>query len=378
MSDSTVTQNEINDLLSGAGGKPAAFSDAGLTKILTAMGNSLLTKMANDLADKTGIIFMPGDVGVEKLSGADFSSRLGDSVVALKSDFANLPGAADASRQLFVDPEFAKKLTELVNKEENADVDAMALNIVGEVLSKYGDDETAELGKSGKSPGLAAAPGESASVPKASVTLPQEVVVITYPFNGDGGDYYIREVLSVDCAAAMAGLLPNPAEKAAEAASAGGGALSADELNAMMGGAGGGIDIPMPDMSQFNAAPDSGTGMGINMGGMGGINIPNVQNVNFAPLGGAPSNGDAGNIGLIIDVFMEMTVELGRTKKQVKDILALGEGTIIELDKLAGEPVDILVNHKAIAKGEVVVIDENFGVRVTEILSPIERVNELR
>jgi flagellar motor switch protein FliN/FliY len=80
------------------------------------------------------------------------------------------------------------------------------------------------------------------------------------------------------------------------------------------------------------------------------------------------------NIGLIMDVYMEMTVELGRTKKQIKEILGMGEGTIIELDKLAGEPVDILVNHKPIAKGEVVVIDENFGVRVTEILSPIERV----
>ena len=86
---------------------------------------------------------------------------------------------------------------------------------------------------------------------------------------------------------------------------------------------------------------------------------------------------EQGNISLIMDVNMEMTVELGRTKKSIKDILGMGEGTIIELDKLAGEPVDILVNHKPIAKGEVVVIDENFGVRVTEILSPMERVNEL-
>ncbi len=78
-----------------------------------------------------------------------------------------------------------------------------------------------------------------------------------------------------------------------------------------------------------------------------------------------------------MDVYMEMTVELGRTKRLIKDILGMGEGTIIELDKLAGEPVDILVNHKLIAKGEVVVIDENFGVRVTEIVSPMDRVGEL-
>ena len=104
---------------------------------------------------------------------------------------------------------------------------------------------------------------------------------------------------------------------------------------------------------------------------------PNVQPVQFANLQPAQIAGEQGNIGLLMDVYMEMTVELGRTRKRIKDILGIGEGTIIELDKLAGEPVDILVNHKLIAKGEVVVIDENFGVRVTEIVSQIDRMNEL-
>ncbi|GAB1457260.1 hypothetical protein MASR2M48_25680 [Spirochaetota bacterium] len=104
---------------------------------------------------------------------------------------------------------------------------------------------------------------------------------------------------------------------------------------------------------------------------------PNVQPVQFANLGLGNSAQESGNIGLIMDVYMELTVELGRTKKLIKDILGIGEGTIIELDKLAGEPVDILVNHKLIAKGEVVVIDENFGVRVTEIVSPMERMADL-
>ncbi|HPY02630.1 MAG TPA: flagellar motor switch protein FliN, partial [Spirochaetota bacterium] len=76
-------------------------------------------------------------------------------------------------------------------------------------------------------------------------------------------------------------------------------------------------------------------------------------------------------------VQLNLTVELGRTKQYVKDILGLGEGSIIELDKLAGEPVDLLVNNKLIAKGEVVVIDENFGVRVTDIVSPSERLTKM-
>jgi flagellar motor switch protein FliN/FliY len=117
-------------------------------------------------------------------------------------------------------------------------------------------------------------------------------------------------------------------------------------------------------------------GMQMGMGGQG-FNQANVQSVQFPNLIPQLSTGDQGNIGLLMDVYMEMTVELGRTKRLIKDILGMGEGTIIELDKLAGEPVDILVNHKLIAKGEVVVIDENFGVRVTEIISPMDRVSEI-
>ena len=96
-------------------------------------------------------------------------------------------------------------------------------------------------------------------------------------------------------------------------------------------------------------------------------------------LGSKSSHGnipeDIKNIDLLRDVLVDFTVELGRTKKQIQDILAMGEGTIIELEKLADEPVDILVNRKLIARGEVVIIDENYGVRITEILSPREVLN---
>lgn len=107
-------------------------------------------------------------------------------------------------------------------------------------------------------------------------------------------------------------------------------------------------------------------------------NVP-VQPVQFAPL--QPQTlpaGTEGNFGLIMDVPMQVTVELGRTKKLIRDILELAPGSVIELDKLAGEPVDIFVNTKLIARGEVVVIDENFGVRVTEIVSPVDRLKTLQ
>jgi flagellar motor switch protein FliN/FliY len=100
-----------------------------------------------------------------------------------------------------------------------------------------------------------------------------------------------------------------------------------------------------------------------------------ISPVKFPPLGEGIPQGIGQNIGLLMDVQLTLTVELGRTKQLVKDILGLGEGSIIELDKLAGEPVDLLVNGRLIAKGEVVVIDENFGVGVTDIVSPSERLS---
>ncbi|MRN54857.1 flagellar motor switch phosphatase FliY [Paenibacillus monticola] len=105
----------------------------------------------------------------------------------------------------------------------------------------------------------------------------------------------------------------------------------------------------------------------------------NVQPVQFANLtGGAFGNIDENNLNLLMDIPLRVTVELGRTQKQIKDILEMSQGSIIELDKLAGEPVDILVNNKLIAKGEVVVIDENFGVRVTDIVSQWDRIQKLQ
>lgn len=100
----------------------------------------------------------------------------------------------------------------------------------------------------------------------------------------------------------------------------------------------------------------------------------NVQPAQFQALEEVSYGGNRENIGLIMDVPLQVTVELGRTTKLIREILEFGTGSIVELDKLAGEPVDILVNGKIIAKGEVVVIDENFGVRITDIVHPSKRL----
>ncbi|MCL2352917.1 MAG: flagellar motor switch protein FliN, partial [Firmicutes bacterium] len=93
----------------------------------------------------------------------------------------------------------------------------------------------------------------------------------------------------------------------------------------------------------------------------------NVQPARFQSFEPAPSLRQKENIDIIMDVPLEVTVELGRTKKRIREILEFTPGTIVELDKIAGEPIDVMVNGKFVAKGEVVVIDENFGIRITEI-----------
>ncbi len=139
--------------------------------------------------------------------------------------------------------------------------------------------------------------------------------------------------------------------------------------------------------NNMGATPQMGMGMGMpmmnmgmpqmNMGQMGmpmmGA-VPQMQNMNIQPAQFQNFSNDFNplqsqeNMNLIMDVPLEVTVELGRTRKNISDILDFAPGTIIELDKIAGEPIDVLVNGKFVAKGEVVVIEESFGIRVTEII----------
>lgn len=109
---------------------------------------------------------------------------------------------------------------------------------------------------------------------------------------------------------------------------------------------------------------------------------------NIASLLEAESAGDTGggrgdarkdrNLELILDIPLRVTVELGRTKMVVSELLNLGQGSVIELNKLAGEPMEVLVNDKLVARGEAVVVNEKFGVRLTDIISPAERVEQLK
>lgn len=152
----------------------------------------------------------------------------------------------------------------------------------------------------------------------------------------------------------------------------------ADNMNQNMGAMPNAMGMPQMDMSQMGMAQMGMPMMNMQPMGMPMMNMQPMgmpqQNINVQPAQFQSFSTDyssipgAENIGLIRDVPLEVTVELGRTQKRISDILDFVPGTIIELDKIAGEPVDVLVNGKMVAKGEVVVIEESFGVRVTDII----------
>lgn len=93
---------------------------------------------------------------------------------------------------------------------------------------------------------------------------------------------------------------------------------------------------------------------------------------------GSTAQSQSRRIELLLDVPLELSVELGRTRMSIQELLSLGPGSVIELDKVAGEPLDILVNDRLVARGEAVVVNDKFGIRITDIVSPAERIARLR
>jgi flagellar motor switch protein FliN/FliY len=91
-----------------------------------------------------------------------------------------------------------------------------------------------------------------------------------------------------------------------------------------------------------------------------------------------PAAGPVQSLDFILDIPLKVTVELGRAKMAIRDILQLAQGSVVELSKFAGEPLEVLINDKLIARGEVVVVNEKFGIRLTDIISPVERIEQLK
>ena len=390
MSDGALSQAEIDALLAGvdsssAGGgsspAPAAVASppAGFdTNALQEFYSSTTNALSANLAALTGASVTISGPDVDAFTRDDFLPVLPSMVTVITANYTSgFPG-----EHIFILPEeSAKSIASLMTKEENIELDEMAMSVIGEVVSQMVGTQITALTDKTKNKSIAASSPVAANIPKATAALPAGTfAVLTYQVDlGDGLSITMWEVLGPTVATDISNGLT--------------GGSAQPQMGGM--GMGQGMQMPgmqmpgmqMPQMQMPNMGMMNMGGMGMQgmqmpgmgmMGGMSNMGPTNVQPVQFPNLM-QPKLGahEAGNIGLIMDVSMEMTVELGRTRKLIKEILGMGEGTIIELDKLAGEPVDILVNHKLIAKGEVVVIDENFGVRVTEIVSPMDRINDM-
>ncbi|MFP4153207.1 MAG: flagellar motor switch protein FliN [Alkalispirochaeta sp.] len=369
MSDGSLSQDEIDALLAGTGdidlgdssGGGGASAPAGSLEGLKAALTETVGQQQSNMAMITGreVEVAPPTVNggtPAGLSGemVQITYNLGDG-----GSHSYLLSAADAMK-------FASASMGL----DDVELDPAALNAIQEVFSHVAGPVINVLSeRTGIT--IMPEPATAATVGISDVTYPSDPVYARYTVTLGDETATLYEVFQNSFASQLAGGAPQ---------ASGGGQPNGGGLSSMMGGMGGqpsgmqgSYGGQMPNMGQ-----NMGAGMGNMMGGMPGFGGgANVQSVQFPSLQQQGGSSEQGNIGLLMDVYMEMTVELGRTKKLIREILGMGEGTIIELDKLAGEPVDILVNHKLIAKGEVVVIDENFGVRVTEIVSPMERVSDM-
>lgn len=376
MSDGALSQDEIDALLEGGGGTtmggdPAPDASGGglsaaekesFSQLLAEVVSAQSSNLSGLMGANTATINEPA---LDVPSQEELLQDLSEEVLVVDLDYTE----GVTGRHFYImNSDAATTLAGIVVGQEDVELNEMALEAVKEALSTITGVALTTFGDKLNMTIMPSA-GESKSLSKGDIDIPEEGI-IRAAYNveiDDGTSLELIEIFELPLAKQLVQEESGQPEQAA---------ASQPQANPMDMGFGAG---------QQNPAQQPQGGMqqgGMQQGGMQQAmgfqqTPPNVQSVQFPNLQAQGSQPDVGNISLLMDVYMEMTVELGRTKKPIKEILGMGEGTIIELDKLAGEPVDILVNHKLIATGEVVVIDENFGVRVTEIVSPTERLSEM-
>jgi flagellar motor switch protein FliN/FliY len=353
MGDGSLSQEEIDALLQGADDLGEAMDMGDVAAESADIDIGELRNIAAEVAQSMGLTLSTitgkpvniENVAVDSLERTGFANELTGRVVQVVADYSE---GAPGRHSYVLAEEPAKQVAALMMAQEEGDLTEMALSALTEGFSQMSSASITAIGdKTGlsiKSEEVRASLFENAgdaSIPEGSF------IRIRYNVTTDGTSSFLDELIDENVAHALLGSS---------------GAEAVPQAAPQPAAAGLGFEPGLQQQDIFGAPSGGGVG---------------VQPVQFAPLSQAEQPGMTGNIGLLMDVSMQLTVELGRTKMLIKDILGMGEGTIVELDKLAGEPVDLLVNGKLIAKGEVVVIDENFGVRVTDIISPMERISSL-
>ncbi len=386
MSDGSLSQDEIDALLQGSsmdlggqdsssgGGGDAGLSDQEKQQFAQILGQ-IVQSQGSNLSGMIGETVTLQTPSIELVPAENAGQGLPESLVEVKIDFSE---GLSGFHSYLIPEDAATTIAGKMMGQSDVELNEAALSAIDEAGNTLAGSAATSIGDVIGAT-VMNSPGSTNKVSGSEVQAPSgQVVKATYPLTiNDEPETTLLEFFEL------------PVVKSILQATGGGGQQAAQQaqpqqqMGGQMGaGQMGGGQMQPPGMGQQQMGGQMGGQMwggqqqfgGQAMAGTPGMGGASVQAVQFPNLNPQSGGSEQGNIGLLMDVYMEMTVELGRTRRLIKDILGMGEGTIIELDKLAGEPVDILVNHKLIARGEVVVIDENFGVRVTEIVSPMDRV----
>ncbi|BDG59364.1 flagellar motor switch protein FliN [Caldinitratiruptor microaerophilus] len=350
MSAEHLSQEEIDALLRGH----AAGADWSPVRSALAAALSRAWEGAKALF---GVPVQVGELEVREVAGAEATAALGGGDAV----WARIPlddGAAYA--YVLLDRPLALGLVAAaLGTEPEADLSATGAGVLSEILSQLSGRTLADV--------LVEA-GWSAQVGGVEVLgpdqAPSQESLVGFVHTVDAGTARGSVMLALPAAVArrLRGGL-EPEAPAAPPAGAGATPRSA----------------PAPGPSSAPAPPREAAGASGPETGRPAATPPTVayQPAQFPELSPSAAAPPVRNLDLLLDVTLQVTVELGRTTKQIRDVLELGPGAVIELEKLAGEPVDVLVNGKRIARGEVVVVDEHFAVRITDIVSPVERAGSL-
>lgn len=361
MSDGSLSQDEIDALLQGTDDivSDAGFTDAmqgdsiataSLSQNVISAFTDLLKIAANNEGEALGamvgksVSISNPVIDVDSLS--DIKNKLPDDIVEIKMDFDT---GMIGDHSYIIDIDTAKIIASLMMGQEGGDVTEASLSAICEVMNTMSGNALTTIGNQIKKD-IRTSPPVAKKINKneLSFSTSGQLALITYNFKIDNKPGKFYEIFNVNVVNDIAdSILP-----------------ASNEMTQSYGGYSQSNKMGQQTMKNMTVQDRMST------------QVQNVQFGSFNESTGLDSQS-SGNINLLMDVTMDLTVELGRTKRSIKYILSMGEGTVLELDKLAGEPVDILVNGKLIARGEVVVIDENFGVRVTEIISPADRIQEL-
>ena len=376
MIDELLSQDEINALLSGA--------EIGETPAPGGGGGAFTPEQGSILEDLAAILSSSAESVYGMLAGKEVTAFVQEKEVLPQSEFSAKPeetpfvfrvicgGLKDAPMAIIITEKGALTLADLMMGGEGKDLPEEAgelyLNAAQEGLSQV--IGAAFSGMSGMLAGKRIMPENIASTLESDEWLPfptrspeEEVWAVGTVISIEGlGDFPLWALLPLSTAKELA----DEAYEIIGGSKAAAGAVEASSRGAppKAPAAAGPAREPAMETPSFGKVPEQAS--------------VDVRPAEFVPLiQRAEGSYGSSKIDLIADIPVRVTVELGRTRKNISDILNMTAGSVIELDKMAGEPVDILVNGKLVAKGEVVVIDENFGVRITEIVTSAGRVHSV-